>query len=115
MHGICSFSDLAQPLVARLCAQLGYPANSVEAVACARNKDLTRLALTVGGQSGGQLLRLAGAELCTRGEVASVVWVIRTGCAGSHPGGSLRRLRRRLPSPGPQLPAASLPAAVACS
>ncbi|PSC71326.1 ATP-grasp domain containing 1 [Micractinium conductrix] len=49
VHGICSFSDLAQPLVARLCAQLGYPANSVEAVACARNKDLTRLALTAAG------------------------------------------------------------------
>lgn len=49
MHGICSFSDLAQPLVARLCAQLGYPANSVEAVACARNKDLTRLALAAAG------------------------------------------------------------------
>ena len=49
MHGICSFSDLAQPLVARLCAQLGYPANSVEAVACARNKDLTRQALAAAG------------------------------------------------------------------
>lgn len=49
VHGICSFSDLAQPLVARLCAQLGYPANSVEAVACARNKDLTRQALQAAG------------------------------------------------------------------
>lgn len=49
VHGICSFSDLAQPLVARLCAQLGYPANSVESVNCARNKDLTRQALQDAG------------------------------------------------------------------
>lgn len=49
VHGICSFSDLAQPLVARLCERLGYPANTVEAVAVARNKDLTRLALKEAG------------------------------------------------------------------
>lgn len=42
MHGICSFSDLAQPLVSRLCERLGYPANSIRSITCARNKDLTR-------------------------------------------------------------------------
>ncbi|KAI8465404.1 MAG: glutathione synthetase ATP-binding domain-like protein [Monoraphidium minutum] len=49
VHGIVSFSDLAQPLVARLCERLGYPANSVAAVATARNKDLTRHALAEAG------------------------------------------------------------------
>ncbi len=49
LDGICSFSDLAQPMAARLCAALGYPGNTVEAVAKARNKDLTRQALKEAG------------------------------------------------------------------
>jgi carnosine synthase len=48
-HGICTFSELSVPLVARLCNTLGLPSSSAEAVDIARNKHCTRAAMRDAG------------------------------------------------------------------
>lgn len=78
MDGICSFSDLAQPLTARLCDALGYPGNSVESVAKARNKDLTRQALRDAGiPTPGHMLISSPEQLETAADVVGFPAVLK--------------------------------------
>jgi carnosine synthase len=48
-HGICTFSELSVPLVARLCNTLGLPSSPAQAVDIARNKHDTRAAMKNAG------------------------------------------------------------------
>ncbi len=49
LDGICTFSEVAVPLVARLAAELGLPGNSVSAVDAARDKHATRARMAAAG------------------------------------------------------------------
>lgn len=47
--GICTFSELSLPIVARLCETLGLPGSPASAIDVARNKHSTRAAMSAAG------------------------------------------------------------------
>ena len=49
MDGVCTFCEMAVPLVARLAEKLGLPGNSPQAVDAARDKHSTRAVMKAAG------------------------------------------------------------------
>lgn len=65
-------------MAARLCAALGYPGNTVDAVAKARNKDLTRQALRDAGiPTPGHMLITSPEQLETAAQVVGFPAVLK--------------------------------------